>query len=95
MTTDRLIIRAPVDLFLLFVVVLAGSTRAADDDRRQSRPHSVLVSVPCDKIIVDDGDTIQISWKTGDAETVRILGIDAPEVRHIEHDIPLDQPFGR
>jgi micrococcal nuclease len=25
---------------------------------------------------------------------VRILGIDTPETRHLEHNIPFDQPFG-
>jgi endonuclease YncB( thermonuclease family) len=43
---------------------------------------------------VDDGDTVVIRWPGGDVETVRILGIDAPETRHVEHDIPYAQPFG-
>ena len=43
---------------------------------------------------VDDGDTVTIRWAAGDLETVRILGIDTPETRHVEHDIPFDQPFG-
>jgi micrococcal nuclease len=25
---------------------------------------------------------------------VRVLGVDAPETRHVEHDIPYAQPFG-
>jgi endonuclease YncB( thermonuclease family) len=44
---------------------------------------------------VDDGDTVQIRWSASDAEQVRILGIDTPETRHVEHDLPYDQPFGR
>jgi 5'-nucleotidase (lipoprotein e(P4) family) len=44
---------------------------------------------------MDDGDTVSIRWSTADLETVRILGIDAPEIRHVEHDLPYDQPFGR
>jgi endonuclease YncB( thermonuclease family) len=42
----------------------------------------------------DDGDTVVIRWPSGDFETVRILGIDTPETRHLEHDIPFDQSFG-
>jgi micrococcal nuclease len=45
-------------------------------------------------VTVDDGDTVVIQWTAQDAETVRILGIDAPETRHVEHDIPFAQPFG-
>ena len=45
-------------------------------------------------VTVDDGDTIQIRWPGGDVEIVRLLGIDTPETRHVEHDIPFDQPFG-
>ena len=29
-----------------------------------------------------------------DTEIVRILGIDTPEVRRLEHNLPYDQPFG-
>ncbi|MDJ0975282.1 MAG: thermonuclease family protein [Planctomycetota bacterium] len=46
-------------------------------------------------IRVDDGDSFHIDWpKKEKPETVRILGIDAPEVQHLEHDIPYDQAFG-
>ena len=31
---------------------------------------------------------------TSDTEIVRILGIDTPEVRRLEHNLPYDQPFG-
>jgi endonuclease YncB( thermonuclease family) len=53
------------------------------------------VAVPPPLVTVDDGDTVLIRWGTNDAEVVRILGIDTPETRHDEHDIPFDQPFGR
>lgn len=61
----------------------------------QLRPAKQRVSVPVDKIRVDDGDTAVIEWPGGDHETVRILGIDTPETQHLPHDIPFDQPFGR
>jgi endonuclease YncB( thermonuclease family) len=43
---------------------------------------------------IDDGDSITIRWDRRDTEVVRILGIDTPETRHLEHDIPYAQPFG-
>jgi endonuclease YncB( thermonuclease family) len=43
---------------------------------------------------VDDGDTVVIRWGATDTETIRSLGIDTPETRHVEHDLPYDQPFG-
>ena len=46
------------------------------------------------RIQVDDGDTVVIRWSKDDLETVRILGIDAPETRHLEHDLPYAQAFG-
>jgi endonuclease YncB( thermonuclease family) len=47
------------------------------------------------QVRVDDGDTVTIRWSGNDTEIIRILGIDTPETRHLEHDIPYDQPFGR
>jgi endonuclease YncB( thermonuclease family) len=79
----------------MLVAALAASGLRADDQRRnQTRPHGVRVSVPVDAVRIDDGDTIVITWSEAQAETVRVLGIDAPETRHVEHDIPFDQPFG-
>jgi len=43
---------------------------------------------------VDDGDTIVIRRSKGDLEIVRILGIDTPETRHLEHNLPYAQSFG-
>lgn len=49
--------------------------------------------VPREHIIVDDGDSIALDGPAG-RENIRLLGIDAPEVQHLAHDIPFDQPFG-
>ena len=57
-------------------------------------PHGQPVQVDPGLVGVDDGDTVTIRWRPGDEEVVRILGIDAPETRHDEHNIPIDQPFG-
>lgn len=50
-------------------------------------------AVPKDLVFFDDGDTLAIRWKEGE-ETVRLLGIDSPEVLHLDHNIPYAQPFG-
>jgi endonuclease YncB( thermonuclease family) len=52
------------------------------------------VAVDARAIDVDDGDTVVIRWSRGDPEIVRILGIDTPETRHLEHNIPYGQEFG-
>lgn len=60
----------------------------------QPRPHTARIAVDPALVRVDDGDTVVIRWSATDAETVRILGIDTPETRHVEHDLPYDQAFG-
>jgi len=51
------------------------------------------VALPRDLITFDDGDSIAIRWSEG-REHVRILGIDTPEIQHLDHDIPHAQAFG-
>jgi endonuclease YncB( thermonuclease family) len=60
----------------------------------QPRPHGQRVRVDPGAITVEDGDGVIIRWGDRDLEIVRILGIDTPEVRRLEHDLPYDQPFG-
>jgi endonuclease YncB( thermonuclease family) len=67
-------------------------TRA--EEGAQPRTHGTRVPVDPARVRVDDGDSIVIRWSRGDNEAVRILGIDTPETRHLEHDIPFAQPFG-
>ena len=70
----------------------AGPDRPAP--KPQTREHGQRVAVDPAKVVVDDGDTVSIRWGDNDTEIVRILGIDTPETRHVEHNIPYDQPFG-
>jgi endonuclease YncB( thermonuclease family) len=73
------------------------ATRAGEprpESKAQPRPHSMRVPVDPARVRVDDGDTVVIRWSKDDLETVRILGIDTPETRHLEHDLPYAQPFG-
>jgi micrococcal nuclease len=84
---------------LALVVALAPGPAPAQSPRRpparpQTRSHSARVPVEPAWVVVDDGDTVGIRWSKDDFETVRILGIDTPETRHVEHDIPYAQPFG-
>jgi endonuclease YncB( thermonuclease family) len=62
----------------------------------QSRPSGQRVRVDPAAIVVEDGDTVIIHWDKDKAndEVVRILGIDTPETRRLEHNLPFDQPFG-
>lgn len=83
-------------LFLLVGALVAGAGAAVlllvppDDALARGKGR---VAVPRHLIRFDDGDSITIRWPQGD-EVVRILGIDTPEVLHLEHDIPYAQPFG-
>lgn len=87
----------------LAALVLAASLAApvhaqapapAPTPKPQPRPHGTRVPVDPAKVRVDDGDTVVIEWSKGDSETVRVLGIDTPETRHVEHNLPYPQDFG-
>ncbi len=67
---------------------------ARPEPKPQPRPHGQRVAVDPARIQVDDGDTVVVRWSKDDLETVRILGIDTPETRHLQHDLPYAQPFG-
>jgi micrococcal nuclease len=61
----------------------------------QPRPNGQRLKVDPAAVVVEDGDTVVIRWPGADAEIVRILGIDTPETRRLEHNLPFDQPFGK
>jgi endonuclease YncB( thermonuclease family) len=80
---------------LIGLLFLIWSPAAAQSPPKpQSRPHGMRVALPAARLQVDDGDTVAIRWSDKDEEIVRILGIDAPETRHLEHNLPYAQPFG-
>ena len=62
--------------------------------KSQPRSHGQRVRVDPATITVEDGDGVLIRWGDKDTEIIRILGIDTPEVRRLEHNLPYDQPFG-
>lgn len=92
-------LRVGVLALLLVVPLLAVLLLAAAGILVCSAPEQALagenrrVAVPKHLIHFDDGDTLTIRWTKGE-EQVRILGIDTPEVMHLEHDLPYAQPFG-
>ncbi|MBN1825174.1 MAG: thermonuclease family protein [Candidatus Eisenbacteria bacterium] len=75
--------KAPLVLLLL-LALLSGCAHysALETDR--------AIEIPKESIIYDDGDTITF----GDI-TIRVLGIDTPEIAHPEHGFHEDQPYGR
>lgn len=85
--------------FAITVLVIAHalpvSAGCQGEERAQHRVSGERVTVPTHRIEVDDGDTVRIQWSEGQVEVVRVLGIDAPEVRHVSHDLPYGQAFGR
>jgi micrococcal nuclease len=81
-------------LALLAVLACLPDVAPAGAQTPQPRPHGTRVAVAPALVDVEDGDTVVIRWSPSDTETVRILGIDAPETRHLEHNLPYAQPFG-
>lgn len=72
----------------------AAPASAPRERKPQTRPSGSRIAVEPSKVRVDDGDTAVIQWGAADAETVRFLGIDTPETRHPQHDLPYAQAFG-
>lgn len=101
--TRRRMLAAPSGALFLSIALVgcladdapgAGQGSEARRPAPQSRTVEERVPVDVSLVEVDDGDTVFIRWRKGDTEVVRILGIDTPETRHLEHDIPYAQPFG-
>jgi micrococcal nuclease len=87
---------------VILVMGQASSPRAQEPQTKaqtpapkaQARPYGLRVKVDPAAIKVEDGDGVDIRWGDNDTEIVRVLGIDTPEVRRLEHNLPYDQPFG-
>jgi len=91
--------KTTIPAFVLVAALAPAAARAQGpaprpEPKPQTRPHSTRVVVDPARVVVDDGDTFVVRWSRDDLETVRILGIDTPETRHLEHDIPYAQSFG-
>jgi len=72
----------------------AQAKQQAPAPKAQPRPHGQRVKVDPSLITVEDGDGVIIRWGEKDSEIVRILGIDTPEIRRPEHNLPYDQSYG-
>jgi len=73
---------------------VAQTNAQAPPPKAQPRPSGQRLKVDPALITVEDGDNVLIRWSDKDTENVRILGIDTPEIRRLEHNLPYDQPFG-
>ena len=83
--------------FPVLLLILGPASPAAQgkpDPTKFAPTRKGRVDVPKAGVRLDDGDSMAIDWGGGVVEQVRILGIDTPEVMHLEHGIPYDQPFG-
>jgi hypothetical protein len=74
-------------LFFLSLLLINCDSRG---DERGKKDTAALIRIEKSAILPDDGD----SFFYRDL-TIRILGIDAPEIIHKEHGIFEDQPYGR
>ena len=86
--------RAWVGATLAVILAAAGGALVFLPPQSAEAEPKQRVTIPKDRIVFDDGDSIAIRWPER-LESVRILGIDTPEVQHLEHQLPYDQPFGR
>ncbi len=85
---------APRFLLAALVLILVGGVHVSAKDKPAPKTRREVVQF--DRLLFDDGDTVAIrATARGKEETVRILGIDTPEVQHLEHDLPHAQDFGR
>ncbi len=73
---------------LVPIVLLLSLTLSCAHQPKTRTP--VPIEIPKERIIYDDGDTISF-----DETTIRVLGIDTPEIAHPEHGFHEDQPLGR
>jgi micrococcal nuclease len=87
-------LRASRIILISLLILVPSIVPAQAPAKRQPRPSDTRGEVPQEFLQVDDGDTVLIRWSDKDEENVRILGIDAPETRHVEHNLPYAQPFG-
>lgn len=78
---------------LLVLLLLGGAALLFLPGEEARAGGKERVVVPAQLIHFDDGDSIDIRWRK-EPENVRIIGIDTPEVQHLEHDLPYSQPFG-
>ncbi len=94
----RILVMAAVGFVLVPTVMAQAPAGQAPGERpvakAQPRPRGQRVRVDPSAVTVEDGDGVVIRWSDKDTEIIRILGIDTPEVRRLEHNLPYDQPFG-
>ncbi|MCD6310471.1 MAG: thermonuclease family protein [Candidatus Eremiobacteraeota bacterium] len=73
---------------LISIAYFGGTCVAQENELGQSAYKRIPMEKS--KIIIDDGDTVEY-----EGITIRVLGLDTPEIKHPEHGFYRDQPFGR
>ncbi len=85
----RSIMNRRFSVIFLLAAILFQQLSCAHGPKGGTAPEG-SIDIPKEKIVYDDGDTI-----TFDDITIRVLGIDTPEIAHPEHGFVIDQPQGR
>jgi endonuclease YncB( thermonuclease family) len=98
-TLDRVTAIALIAITVAIVPPATAQTQTTPQQERsertpQSRAHGKRIAVDPAKVRVSDGDTVELDWGAEGRETVRIIGIDTPEIAHPDHDLPYAQSFG-
>jgi len=83
-----------VALVLASVAASVSAEKASDRTRPATRPHGTRLRVDEARIRIMDGDTAEISWSATEKETVRVLGIDTPELFGSKRRYPKAPPHG-
>lgn len=76
----RGLLRRSTATVLLTACLAMASVEAATTLAAQRRPHGARIAVESSRLRIMDGDTAEISWSAAEKETVRVLGIDTPEL---------------
>jgi micrococcal nuclease len=80
--------RLIVLVFILTVLLAlaAGCTVPIGDTRGDTRQFEPGIAYPAKVIHITDGDTLRVLFPDGHQETVRLLGVDAPELSPSDND---------
>ena len=77
---DRVARERERPILLIAALLLLAGTPDASPWTAAVRVHGARVAVAPGDLRVMDGDTAEIRWSAADVETVRVLGIDTPEL---------------
>ena len=83
--------RKPVRRFWLWITVVAVAAGCSSRQPASYQPsYKGAKWIDKSELEVEDGDTFFLG-----GETIRVLGIDTPEIAHPDFGMPEDQPYGQ